>query len=59
MERTTIPTFAKPEIYFCEKNIYGAWVIFGSEGIKQYYWQTKKEAMEKYRNDSRTLVNVK
>ncbi len=49
----------KVKIYFSEKNIHGAWVIYGSEGIKQYYYYTKKEAIRKYKEDCKTLVNKK
>ena len=27
-------------IYFMEKNIHGAWVVYGVAGIKQYYYYT-------------------
>lgn len=46
----------KVKIYFLEKNIHGAWVIYGSEGIKQYYY-TKKDAIRKYKEDCKTFVN--
>lgn len=35
-------------IYLIERNIRGAWVIYGSIGIRQYYDYTKKEAKQKY-----------
>ncbi len=31
-------------IHFIEKNIYGAWVVYGIIGVKQYYYYTKKQA---------------
>lgn len=34
---------AKRIIYFMEKNIHGAWVVYGVAGIKQYYYYTKKK----------------
>lgn len=38
-------------IHFVEKNIHGAWVIYGLAGIKQYYYYTKDEAKQKYLDD--------
>ena len=37
------------EIYFTEKNIYGAWVVYGLIGVKQYYGYTKRESERRYR----------
>lgn len=37
------------EIYFTEKNIYGAWVVYGLIGVKQYYGYTKREAERRYK----------
>ena len=42
---------AKQVIWFMEKNIHGAWVVYGVAGIKQYYYYTKKEARQKYIDD--------
>lgn len=44
-------------IFFVEKNIHDAWVIYGSDGIKQYYGYTKKEAIKKYKDNCKTFVN--
>ena len=41
----------KNKIYLIEVNGRGAYVIYGSIGIKQYYYYTKKEAMKMYRNE--------
>lgn len=38
-------------IDFVEKNIHGAWVVWGDIGIRQYYYYTKKEAMRLYREE--------
>jgi hypothetical protein len=48
-------------IFLTERNIHGAWVIYGVLGVKQYYYYTKAEAMRKYREEAnRTeLVNVR
>lgn len=45
----------KAKIYFTERNIHGAWVVYGSEGIKQYYGYTKKQAIEMYRREAKTF----
>ena len=40
-----------------EKNIRGAWVIYGKIGIRQYYYYTKAEAMRRYREECKqTLI---
>jgi len=38
-------------IYFAEKNIHGAWVVYGLLGVRQYYGFTKKEAMSRYHEE--------
>ena len=35
-----------------EKNVHGAWVIYGNIGIRQYYYYTKKQAMDMYREEA-------
>ena len=44
-------------IYFSEKNIHGAWVVYGIDGVKQYYGYTKKEAEERYRKEAKIITN--
>lgn len=44
-------------IYFMEKNKYGAWVVYGVDGVKQYYYYTKAEAKKKYIEDCNVFVN--
>ena len=39
-----------------EKNIRGAWVVYGIEGIKQYYGYTKAQAKQKYIEGCKTIV---
>lgn len=36
-----------------EKNIRGAWVIWGDIGMRQYYYYTKREAIALYRAECR------
>lgn len=38
-------------IYFMERNLRGAWVVFGVLGIRQYYYYTQKETRELYMNE--------
>ena len=43
-------------IYFVEKNVRGAWVIYGQIGVKQYYGYTKQEAVAKYKEECKRTV---
>ena len=43
-------------IYFTERNIHGAWVIYGINGIKHYYGYTRKEAEKRYREEARNQI---
>lgn len=46
-------------IFMTEKNIHGAWVIYGMLGVRQYYGYTKKKAETKYREEyNRTYVTA-
>lgn len=38
----------KNPIHFMEKNIHGAWVVYGLMGVKQYYYYTKAQARQMY-----------
>ena len=38
-------------ISMVERNIRGAWVVYGLLGVKQYYYYTKAEAMRLYRKE--------
>lgn len=48
-------------IYFSEKNIHGAWVVYGTIGVRQYYGYTKRQAEKMYREQvkNEVIVNVK
>ena len=35
-------------IYFMEKNVHGAWVVYGVLGVRQYYYYSKAQARQKY-----------
>lgn len=44
-------------IHFVERNIHGAWVIYGLDGVKQYYGYTKSEAIKLYKECCKIIVN--
>lgn len=44
-------------IYFVEKNIHGAWVVYGIDGVKQYYGYSKAEAARLYKESCNVVVN--
>lgn len=39
-----------------EKNIHGAWVVYGVIGVKQYYYYTKAEARRLYNEEASLIV---
>ncbi len=43
-------------IFFVERNIRGAWVIYGRIGVKQYYGYTKSQAIENYKEECKKKV---
>ena len=45
-------------IEFMEKNIRGAWVVYGTIGIRQYYGYTKREARRLYAKECKKVVFV-
>lgn len=40
------------DVLIVERNIRGAWVIYGSLGVRQYYGYTKAEAIRKYKEEA-------
>ena len=46
-------------IFFVETNSYGAVVIYGAYGVKQYYGYTKAEAKKKYMESDHIFTNQK
>ena len=47
-------------VYFMEKNVHGAWVVYGELGVRQYYYYTKKEARRRYIEECRaTLLSIR
>jgi hypothetical protein len=45
-------------IYFSEKNIHGAWVVYGALGVKQYYGYTKAESEQLYKTECSKMLFV-
>lgn len=48
----------KNPIFFMEKNIRGAWVVYGELGVKQYYYYTKEEAKKMYLDECNRTIFV-
>lgn len=46
----------KNPIYFMEKNIRGAWVIYGVLGVRQYYYYTKAQARKMYIDEYKSTI---
>lgn len=40
-------------ILFTERNIRGAWVVYGDLGVRQYYGYSKRESERRYREECR------
>lgn len=47
----------KAKVFFIDRNVHGAWVVYGSEGVKQYYGCTKEQARKQYQLSGKTFVN--
>lgn len=43
-------------IFFMERNVRGAWVIYGRLGVRQYYGYSKKQAKEKYLEECKQKI---
>ena len=41
----------KGNVFLVEKNIRGAWVVYGAIGVKQYYGYSKSEAVRRYEEE--------
>ena len=46
----------KSYIDFTERNRYGAVVIWGAIGIRQYYFMNEREARKRYNEEARNTV---
>ena len=44
------------DVFIVEKNVRGAWVIFGALGVRQYYGYSKAEAVKKYRESVKQQI---
>lgn len=40
------------DVLIVKRNIRGAWVIYGSLGVRQYYGYTKEIAVRKYKEEA-------
>lgn len=40
------------DVFVVERNVHGAWAIYGSLGVRQYYGYTKAEAVRKYKEEA-------
>ena len=40
------------DVFFVEKNVRGAWVIYGKLGVRQYYGYTKARAVSLYKEEA-------
>lgn len=47
----------KAKVFFIDRNVHGAWVVYGSEGIKHYYGYTMAEANMKPQPSSKRRNN--
>ena len=48
-----VKTMNRGVVYFTERNIRGAWVIWGAIGMRQYYNYAKKDAEQMYRQEAK------
>ena len=45
-------------VYCMDRNIRGGWVVYGKNGVRQYYDYTKAEARRKYIEDYQRITEV-
>lgn len=45
-------------VYFAERNIRGAWVVYGAVGVRQYYGYSKREALRRYKEECGIIRNM-
>lgn len=43
---------SKNFVMFAEKNIHGAWTVYGANGVRQYYGYSKREAIQRYNEEA-------
>lgn len=60
-EMNIMNTIAINPISMIEKNIRGAWVVYGLLGIRQYYGYTKTQSIEMYKKEcsEKIFINKK
>lgn len=42
-------------VFFVERNHHAAWVVYGAEGVKQYYGYTKEQAIQLYKESCKII----
>lgn len=47
---------AKNNVHLVEKNVHGAWVVYGAIGVKQYYGYSKAEAVRRYKEECKNTI---
>ena len=45
-------------VYFMEKNVHGAWVVYGELGVRQYYYMSRAEAISSYKQEYQNTILV-
>ena len=45
-------------IHLVERNIRGAWVIYGALGVRQYYYMSRAEAVSSYKQEYQNTICV-
>lgn len=43
-------------IYFMERNVHGAWVVYGINGIQQFYERAIERVVTLYKLDEQSVV---
>ena len=43
-------------IHLIERNVRGAWVIYGAIGVRQYYGYSKSEAARRYEEEAKKTI---
>lgn len=44
------------DIFIVERNVRGAWVIYGALGVRQYYGYSREESVQKYREEVKEKI---
>lgn len=44
-------------VFFVERNMHGSRVVYGVDGVKQYYGLSKAEAVQRYKENCNVFIN--